>query len=98
MKFRFRDKALERLYTDPGFRGEFPEEVVRRFRKRMMLISSAADERDFYQLKSLRFEKLKGRRKHQRSMRLNDRWRLIVEFEGSGEEKELIVVAIEDYH
>ncbi len=98
MKFRFRDKVLERLYHDPGFDGGFPAEVVTRFRKRLMLIANAADERDFYALKSLHFEKLKGKRKRQRSMRLNERWRLIVEFEGSGKEREVIIVAIEDYH
>ncbi len=31
-------------------------------------------------------------------MRLNDQWRLILEMEGKGNEKILVIVAIEDYH
>ena len=34
----------------------------------------------------------------QRSMKLNDQWRLVLEFEGDGPEKVVWVVAIEDYH
>jgi proteic killer suppression protein len=72
--------------------------MVKAFRKRMQTIRAARDERDFYALQSLRFEKLKGARSHQHSMRLNDQWRLILEFEGKGEKKTLVVVGIEDYH
>ena len=49
-------------------------------------------------MRSLHFEKLKGGRRHQYSMRLNDQWRLILEMEGKGHEKILVIVAIEDYH
>jgi plasmid maintenance system killer protein len=31
-------------------------------------------------------------------MRLNDQWRLIIEIEGKGTNKKLVVVGIEDYH
>ena len=47
----------------------------------MQMIRAASDERTFYELKSLHFEKLKGDRSHQHSMRLNKQWRFIVEFE-----------------
>lgn len=49
-------------------------------------------------MKSLRFEKLKGARQKQHSMRLNDQWRLILEFEGEGTTKVVVVCGIEDYH
>lgn len=64
----------------------------------MQQIRSAVDERDFYQQKSLHFEKLKGGRSHQHSVRLNDQWRLILEFDGDGSSKTVVIVAIEDYH
>ena len=44
---------------------------IKAFRLRMQTIRGARDERDFYVLKSLRFKKLEGQRKHQYSMRLN---------------------------
>ena len=62
------------------------------------LFAPQTDERDFYGMRSLHFEKLKGGRRHQYSMRLNDQWRLILEMEGKGHEKILVIVAIEDYH
>ncbi len=62
------------------------------------MIRAALDERTFYKLKSLHFEKLKGGRSHQHSMRLNKKWRLILEFDGSGSARVVCIVAIEDYH
>jgi proteic killer suppression protein len=64
----------------------------------MQTIRSAPDERDLYALKSLHFEKLKGQRSHQHSIRLNDQWRLILEFKGKAPNKTIVIVAIEDYH
>ena len=64
----------------------------------MQVIRSAPDERVFYGMKSLHFEKLQGKRSHQRSIRLNDQWRLIIEFEGKDPGKIVVVVSIEDYH
>ena len=52
----------------------------------------------FYNLKSLHFEKLKGDRTHQHSMRLNKQWRLIIELEGVAPNKLVAVISIEDYH
>jgi toxin HigB-1 len=98
MEVVFADPKLDRLETDPGFTAGFSNEIVRLFRKRMQLIRSAPDERSFYALKSLHFEKLKGKRDHQRSMRLNAQWRLILELRTDDSGKVVIVVSIEDYH
>ena len=97
MKKRFQDKQLDRLETESGDRGYSPD-VVRAFRKRMAMIDAAIDERDFFALKSLHYEKLKGSRKNQRSMRLNNQWRLVIEFEGKGADRVVVVIGIEDYH
>jgi len=94
----FRDTRLDKLETDPAFDAGYPSEIVKAFRKRMQQIRAAVDERDFYNQKSLRFEKLHGDRKHQHSMRLNDQWRLILEFEGKCPSKTVVIVDIEDYH
>lgn len=94
----FRDTVLDRLETDASFDGGYESSIVKAFRKRMQQIRAAMDERDFYQWRSLRFEKLKGNRKHQHSMRLNDQWRLILELKEKGNQKTIVVVGIEDYH
>lgn len=98
MKVRFAPGPLEQLETDPRFTGGHSADVIRLYRKRMNLIRQAMDERDIYALKSLHFEKLKGARSHQRSVRLNDQWRLILELEGEGASKTVVIVSIEDYH
>ncbi len=64
----------------------------------MFTIRSAPDEREFYGLKSPHFERLKGKRSHQRSLRLNKQFRLIVELEGPGRDKIMVIVAIENCH
>ncbi|MBA3352857.1 MAG: type II toxin-antitoxin system RelE/ParE family toxin [Blastocatellia bacterium] len=98
MRVRFAPGPLEQLETDPKFMGGHSAELVRLYRKRMTFIRQAQDERDLYALKSLRFEKLKGARSHQRSVRLNDQWRLILQLQGEGDAKTVLIVSIEDYH
>lgn len=98
MEVRFKDPKLDRLETDPTFDAGFAQPVVTAYRKRMQVIRAAPDERAFYNLKSLHFEKLKGNRSHQHSMRLNKQWRLIIEFEGVAPNKLVAVIEIEDYH
>ena len=97
MDIRFRKNSLDRLETGNGD-GDWPPAVVKVYRRRIQFIRDARDERDFRKMKSLRFEKLKGSRKHQWSMRLNDQWRLILEFEGKGDDKVVCIVDIADYH
>lgn len=98
MEVAFGEESLDRLETDARFEAGWPPGVVSAYRKRLQLMRDAPDERDFYQLKSLHFEKLKGNRSHQYSMRLNLQYRLIVELRGKGQDKFVYVVCIEDYH
>lgn len=98
MDVKFRDKKLDQLESDASYSGAWTDLIVSAFRKRMQVIRSAPDERVFYALKSLHFEKLKGTRSNEHSMRLNDQWRLILEFEGKGESKVVAIISIEDYH
>lgn len=98
MKIEFNDNKLDRLETDPKFTAGLSAGVVAAFRKRMQLIRNIPDERDLYSLKSLHFEKLKGTKSHQHSIRLNDQYRLIVELQGRHQDKVVYVVAIDDYH
>lgn len=98
LEVRFQDASLDRLETDISATGGYAPGVVRAFRKRMQFIRAAPDERVFYEWKSLHFEKLKGDRSHQHSIRLNDQWRLIIEFQGEAPNKTVVIVGIEDYH
>lgn len=98
MEVEFDDPDLDRLYQDPAFTADFSQAVVRGYRKAVQVIVAATDERDIYALRGLRFERLKGQRKHQHSLRINDQWRLVVEVRGEGSKKRIGVVEIVDYH
>ncbi len=98
MNVAFKDMSLNHLETDLAAIGGYPQGVVKAFRRRLQGIRAATDERDFHGMKSWHFEKLKGKREHQRSIKLNDQFRLILEIEGSGEQKRVLIIGIEDYH
>ena len=98
MEVVFRDSSLDRLELEATFDAGLPPAVVKAFRKRMQHIRAADDERAFYAMKSLHFEKLKGDRKGQHSLRLNDQWRLIVKLEKKGQNTVVELLGIEDYH
>ena len=98
MNVEFKDHDLDRLETDAKFTGRFGPAVVSAFRRRMQTIRTAPDERTFYQSRSLHFEKLKGSRKGQYSMKLNAQWRLIVVLHGAGAQKVVSIIEIVDYH
>ena len=98
MEIEYANADLERLATDPSFDGGHSREVIKGFRKRVQLIRAAVDERDFYALKSLHFEKLKGDREGQHSMRLNKQWRLVLTLEKRSNGKTVVILEIADYH
>jgi proteic killer suppression protein len=98
MKVEFANADLDRLETDGSFTAGLAPAVARMYRKRLQAIRSAPDERDFYALKSLHFEKLRGNRQHQHSMRLNAQFRLILEMRDDAPGKRVRIVAVEDYH
>jgi len=98
VEIEFDDDELDRLEIDARYIGKHSAAIVSLYRKRLQTIRSAPDERDLYALKSLHFEKLKGQRSHQYSIRLNDQWRLILEFKGKSPNKKIIIMAIADYH
>lgn len=99
MRFRFKDKKLEALYTEEKNAHKYPN-VVDDFFEVMAIIVAALSERDLYANKGLRFEKLVGQRgkQGQRSLRLNKQWRLIVTLEEDEEGFYLQILGIEDYH
>ena len=100
MEVLFLDRSLDRLETDPRFNAGFTQAIVRSYRKTMQFIRAAPDERSLRQMRSIRFERLKGSRVDDYSLRLNDQWRLIVRLNNGTEAqaKVITIVRIEDYH
>ena len=99
MRIRFKDHQLRRLHEEPNFiHSRFGIEVTKAFRKKVGFLLSARSENDIRAMRSLHYEKLKGKRSHQRSLRLNDQWRLVLEIQTDDNGKEILIVEIVDYH
>mgnify|MGYP006285779025 CR=1 FL=1 len=98
MRFAFNSTKLTKLYTEEKGARKYPPGVVEAFFEVMSVICNAKDERDLYVLKGLRYEKLKGARGHQHSIRLNRQFRLIIERRHDEQGRYLLIIDIEDYH
>lgn len=100
MRFQFKRKKLKALYYEDKNVENYSEAIVNAFFEVMAAIEAAVDERDLYKLKSFRFEKLEGKRgkQEERSLRLNDQFRLIVKLEQDNDGKYILIIDIEDYH
>ncbi len=95
----FATEDLDRLEGDGSFTAGLNQALVKAYRNRINIIRQAVDERLFYTIKSLHFEKLEGKRKHQHSMRLNNQYRLVVELVKRKPKKKAVrIIEITDYH
>jgi proteic killer suppression protein len=74
---------LEQLYLIPveDIKGKLPfqKSIIQKYKNRIVLLESIEKLTDLYSFKSLHFEKLKGDKAGQSSIRLNNRYRLIIE-------------------
>lgn len=98
MRFQFKSKKLALLYEQRKNAHKYPLEVVNAFFYVMSVIDAARDIYELYRLKSLHFEKLKGQRKEDRSIRLNDQWRLTMRLLLDEKGGYLLILEITDYH
>lgn len=98
MEIEFRDMILATIENDEAFNGGHSPGVANKIRQRIRHIRAAIDERPLRAMKSLHFEKLKGNRDHQHSLRLNDQWRLIIELDKETNPKTVVIIGVEDYH
>jgi proteic killer suppression protein len=98
MEVAFDNYDLDRMETEPSFTNGWPPAIVKAYRKRIGFIRQSQDERDFAAMRGFGFERLKGDRIGQYSMRLNDQFRLIFTLEGESPNKVVKIVEIVDYH
>lgn len=95
MKFEFKDKDLVKLYTSG--RGFYSEAIIKAFFKKIEVIDNAKNESDLRNLRSNRFEKLKGR-KNDYSIRLNKQYRLEFELVKNNTSKTLLIKKISKHY
>ena len=89
----FANKATKRIF-DGYFSMKLPPAIQRRALKRLDAIDAAVELGDLAVLPGLRLEALKGDRKGQHSVRINNQWRICFTWTPAGPED----VEIVDYH
>lgn len=98
MEVVFEDPDLAKIETDAAAQMRLPVGVIKSARRKLAVLRAAPDERALRNWKSLHFEKLKGDRDGQRSIRLNDQFRMIFTLEGDAPSITARIKSIEDYH
>lgn len=89
----FRDGETEKVWQQQLSRA-LPRDIQSRALMKLQQLNAAADLRDLRIPLSNYLEKLKGARKHQWSIRINDQWRICFEWKGGDAHQ----VEICDYH
>ena len=97
MKIVFEDATLALIESDAAGETKFSVAIIKAVRRKLTVLRAAVDDRSLRNWKSLHYEKLKGDREGQRSIRLNDQYRLVfVLTEDDG--LTATILGIEDYH
>jgi proteic killer suppression protein len=98
MEIEFADPRLAAIETaDAGTTG-LPVAVIKAARRKLVVLRAATDDRVLRNWKSLHYEKLKGDREGQRSIRVNDKYRIVFTLDSDVQPQKATILAIEDYH
>ncbi|MBM3131738.1 MAG: type II toxin-antitoxin system RelE/ParE family toxin [Chloroflexi bacterium] len=89
----FKDEQTENLYRRQVSR-RLPLDIQNAARKKLRIINAATELSDLRVPPGNRLEALKGDRKGQHSIRVNDQWRICFRWDG----KDAYDVEITDYH
>ena len=98
MDIEFKGRQLKRLAYGPKESGGLPPEIVSKYREVLNYFRFIQNRQNIRNWKGLRLEKLKGDKRGKWSVKLNEQWRLIVEFRSKDRTETVIVESIEDYH
>ncbi|MDA8256930.1 MAG: type II toxin-antitoxin system RelE/ParE family toxin [Betaproteobacteria bacterium] len=92
----FGNALAEDLFNDSVSRAvrQFPSELRANARRKLQMLDDADTLRVLMALPGNRLEKLKGDRKGQYSIRINDQWRVLFQWQDGN----ALDVRIEDYH
>ena len=94
----FANSELAKIETPNAAQTRFSVAIIKSARRKLTVLRAATDERTLRNWKSLHYEKLKGDREGQRSIRLNDQYRMVFELDETESPPKVTILAIEDYH
>lgn len=86
MLVTFRTNLLERCSEDTGLASRtWPIGVATNYINSILTIRAARNIHDLYRIRSLRLSRKRGTRKGQFTIRLSNRWRLVLKFNDAGD-------------
>ena len=89
----FEDKESEKIFGR-GFSGKLPQNIQYLARRKLVMLDAGYELNDLRVPPGNRLEALKGNRKGQHSIRINDQWRLCFKWKAG----DAYDVEIADYH
>ena len=98
MEVEYGEKSLALVETDRAADTKLPISVINSLRQKLVVIRAAPDERTLRSWKSLHYEKLKGDREGQRSIRINKQCRLVFTIDTDCKPNKITILGVEDYH
>jgi proteic killer suppression protein len=96
MKIIFASDSLGLVETEDAGETRLPASVINSARRKLTVLRAASDGRSLQNWKSLRHEVLCGQRDGQRSIRLNEQYRMVFQINEQYEPPTTTIIAIED--
>lgn len=94
MNVEFADKSLALVETDRAAEIRLPISVINSLRRKLAVLRAAPDERTLRNWKSLHYEKMEG---DEKSIRLNDQYRLIFTLDTECKPNKLTILSVWDH-
>jgi proteic killer suppression protein len=98
MRIAFAHATLALIETDEAGATQLPVAVIKSARRKLTVLRAAIDDRSLRNWRSLRYEKLKGNREGQRSIRINKQYRMVFSLDEEADPPTITILSIEDYH
>jgi proteic killer suppression protein len=97
MRIVFAHATLALIETDEAGATQLPVPAIKSARRKLTVLRAAIDDRSLRNWKSLRYEKLKGNRERQRSIRINNQYRMVFSLDEEADPPTITILSIEDY-
>jgi proteic killer suppression protein len=94
MEITYNDKSLALVETERAFETRLPAAVIDSLRNKLRFIKNAPDERSLRNWKSLNYEKHEN---GERSIRLNDQYRLMFTIDTQAQPNKITVLRVWDH-
>jgi len=98
MDVYFSDPNLAAIETTDAAKTKLPTPVIKSTRRKLTVIRAAGDERTLREWKSLHYEKLQGGMEGYRSIRVNDKYRMVFAIDTATQPNTVTIISVEDYH